>query len=170
MSSTIEKNQVLNHKQVEQKIRRIAFEIYENNFLEKTIVLAGIYDKGYEFAKLIKLQLDQISKANVILVRIDLDKSAPTQSDINLDYEIDNLKKKTIILIDDVLNTGRTLAYSLKPFLSIAAKKIEVAVLVNRSLTQFPISCKYTGYELSTTIDDHVEVIFDSKEMGVFLH
>lgn len=170
MSLTVERNQVLNHKQVEQKIRRIAFEIYENNFQEKVIILAGIYDKGYDLAKLVKRQLDEITTAKTILVRIDLDKQAPTQSEIKLDHDIEELRKKTIILIDDVLNTGRTLAYSLKPFLGIAAKKIEVAVLVNRSLTQFPIFCKYTGYELSTTIDDHVDVVINSKEMGVFLH
>lgn len=170
MTKSLEKNKVLNHTQVEQKIRRIAFEIHENNFQEKHIVLAGIFDKGYTLAKLLQQQLQLISDANIILVRIDLDKLAPTQSEIKLDYELDKLKRLPIILIDDVLNTGRTLAYSLKPFLNIAVKKIETAVLVNRSLTQFPISCKYTGYELSTTIDDHVEVILDRDEMRIFLH
>jgi pyrimidine operon attenuation protein/uracil phosphoribosyltransferase len=170
MTTSLEKNQVLNHTQVEQKIRRIAFEIHENNFQEKHIVLAGIFDKGYALAKLLQQQLKLISDANIILVRIDLDKLAPTQSEIKLDHELEKLKKLPIILIDDVLNTGRTMAYSLKPFLNIAVKKIETAVLVNRSLTQFPISCKYTGYELSTTIDDHVEVLLDSKKMRIFLH
>lgn len=170
MSATTEKSQVLTHQQVEQKIRRIAFEIYENNFQEKQIVLAGIYDKGYQLAALIKKQLHQITDADLHLLKIELDKSAPTQSEIKLDQDLEAFKKIVIILIDDVLNTGRTLAYSLRPFLKVSVKKIEVAVLVNRSLTQFPISCKYTGYELSTTIDDHVEVILNEKEMGVFLH
>lgn len=170
MTTSSEKNKVLNHIQVKQKIRRIAFEIHENNFQEKHIVLAGIFDKGYTLAKLLQQQLELISDAKIILVRIDLDKLAPTQSEIKLDYELEKLTKLPVILIDDVLNTGRTMAYSLKPFLNIVVKKIETAVLVNRSLTQFPISCKYTGYELSTTIDDHVEVILDNKEMRIFLH
>ncbi|MGK7390878.1 MAG: phosphoribosyltransferase family protein [Candidatus Cyclobacteriaceae bacterium M2_1C_046] len=170
MAATVEKSHVLTHQQVEQKIRRIAFEIYENNFQEKKIVLAGIFDKGYQLAELIQKQLDQLTEAKIELLKIDLDKLAPTQSEIKLDKDVEGFKKTVIILIDDVLNTGRTLAYSLRPFLKISVKKIEVAVLVNRSLTQFPISCKYTGYELSTTIDDHVEVILDGKEMGVFLH
>lgn len=170
MSETAEKNLILSHRQVEQKIRRIAFEIHENNFQEKQIVLAGIFDKGYQMAELLAKQLENISDASLHLVKIDLDKSAPTQSEIKLDQDIQSYRKSVIILVDDVMNTGRTLAYSLRPFLKISVKKIEVAVLVNRSLTQFPISCKYTGYELSTTINDHVEVIFDRKEMGVFLH
>lgn len=170
MRQLLEKNKILDHNQVQQKIRRIAFEIHENNFQEKNIVLAGIYDKGYKLAQLIQEQLVLISKANIILVRIDLDKLAPTQSEIKLDSPLEDLKKKTIILIDDVLNTGRTLAYSLKPFLNISVKNIETAVLVNRSLTQFPISCKYSGYQLSTIIDDHIEVVLKEKDMGVFLH
>ena len=80
-----------------------------------------------------------------------------------------DLAKKSILLIDDVLNTGRVLAYGMKPFLSIIVKKIEVAVLVNRSHSLFPILPKYTGYELSTTLDDHIEVIL-KKKFAVYLH
>ena len=104
------------------------------------------------------------------LVGVSLDKEAPTQSDINLDCDIQELKNKSIVLIDDVSNTGRTLAYSMKPFLSIRVKKLETAVLVNRSHTSFPISVKYSGYELATTIKDHVEVDLEEDHKAVFLY
>jgi pyrimidine operon attenuation protein/uracil phosphoribosyltransferase len=102
------------------------------------------------------------------LVKISLDKSAPQQSEVTLDCDSKSLQKKCIVVIDDVLNTGRTFAYGLKPFLDIEVKKIEVAVLVNRSHTLFPIYPQYTGYKLSTTINDHVEVTL-GKESAVYL-
>lgn len=170
MAVTTEQGLILNDNQVRQKIRRIAFEIYENNFQEEELILAGIYDKGYQLAELIKEQLEIISEASISLYRVDLEKTKPTQSEIKIDHDIEGLKKKVVILIDDVLNTGKTLAYSLRPFLKVNVKKIEVAVLVNRSFTHFPILCSYTGYELSTTIDDHVEVTLDKKKFAVHLH
>lgn len=93
---------------------------------------------------------------------------APQQGEVILDCDAKEVKKKSIILVDDVLNTGRTLAYGLKPFLSTDVKKIETAVLVNRSHANFPIYPQYTGYALATTIKDHVEVVL-GKEPAVYL-
>ena len=104
----------------------------------------------------------------VVLVKVSLDKLAPVQSEVTIDVSIKEIKKKCIVLIDDVLNTGRTLAYSLKPFTSLEIKKIEVAVLVNRSHTLFPIVPTYSGYELATTLTDHVEVKL-GKDASVYL-
>jgi pyrimidine operon attenuation protein/uracil phosphoribosyltransferase len=104
----------------------------------------------------------------ITLVKISLDKAIPQQSEVTLDCELKVLKKRCIILVDDVLNTGRTFAYGLKPFLNIEVKKIEIAVLVNRSHTLFPIYPQYTGYELATTLKEHVEVIL-GKENAVYL-
>jgi pyrimidine operon attenuation protein / uracil phosphoribosyltransferase len=159
---------VLAHAQLKQKIRRIAFEIYEQNFKEKVIIVAGIDGQGYVLAKQIVKELENISPAEVKLVKVSLDKLAPQQSEVTLDCGIKEVKKRSIVLVDDVLNTGKTLAYGLKPFLNIEVKKIEIAVLVNRSHANFPIYPMYTGYELATTINDHVEVIL-GKESAVYL-
>lgn len=165
-----EKNLILDGDEVKQKIRRMAFEIYEHNFKEKSIILAGIDGQGYVLAKLLVKQIESISPLEVKLVKISLDKEAPQQSEITLDCELKDLKKKSIVLVDDVLNTGRTFAYGMKPFLSIEVKRIETAVLINRGHTLFPIHTQYTGYELSTTIKDHIEVILSKDEMAVYLH
>jgi pyrimidine operon attenuation protein/uracil phosphoribosyltransferase len=163
-----EKSLILDASQVKQKIRRMAYEMYEHNFKEKNIVLAGIEGQGYVLAKLLGKELESISPLQAILVKVSLDKSDPQQSEVVLDTDIKNIRKKCIILVDDVLNTGRTFAYGLKPFLDIEVKKIEIAVLVNRSHTLFPVYPQYTGYELSTTIRDHVEVNL-GKEIAVYL-
>lgn len=165
---TTESSLVLDGAQIKQKIRRIAYEIFEHNFKEKSIVIAGIDGQGYVFAKQLVKELESISTIAVTLVKVSLDKQAPQQGDVQLDCANSDIRKKCIILVDDVLNTGRTLAYGLKPFLDTEVKKIEIAVLVNRSHTTFPVYPKYTGYELSTTIKDHVAVTL-GKDAAVYL-
>ena len=168
MSVAEKKSLVLNAKQVSQKIRRIAYEIYENNFSEKSIVLAGIDGQGYVFAKMLEKELNAISTIKTLLVKVSLDKLSPVQSEVAVDSPAKDLKRKCVILIDDVLNSARTLAYGMKPFLVAEVKKVEVAVLVNRSHTLFPIVPTYTGFELATTLSDHVEVKL-GKEASVYL-
>jgi pyrimidine operon attenuation protein/uracil phosphoribosyltransferase len=168
MSAASEKSLVLNAKQVSQKIRRIAFEIYENNFSEKSIVLAGIDGQGYAFAKILEKELNAISTIKTLLVKVSLDKLSPIQSEVAIDATPKDLRKKCVILVDDVLNSARTLAYGMKPFLVADVKRLEVAVLVNRSHTLFPIVPTYTGYELATTLTEHVEVKL-GKDAAVYL-
>lgn len=163
-----DKNLILDAAQVKQKIRRMAFEIYENNFKEKSLVIAGIDGQGYVLAKQLAKEVEAIAGIEVNLVKVSLDKLTPQQGEVTLDCDIKTVKKKCIIMVDDVLNTGRTLAYGLKPFLDTEVKKIETAVLVNRSHTLFPIYPQYTGYELSTTIKDHVVVML-GKDAAVYL-
>ncbi len=166
---TSERSLILDAAQVKQKIRRMAYEMYEHNFKEKNIVLAGIEGQGFVLAKLLGKELESISPLKATLVKVTLDKLAPQQSEVTLDCDLKTLRKKCIIIVDDVLNTGKTFAYGLKPFLNIEVKKIEVAVLVNRSHTLFPLYPQYTGYELSTTLREHVEVNL-GKEIAVYLH
>jgi pyrimidine operon attenuation protein/uracil phosphoribosyltransferase len=160
---------ILDKKQTLQRIKRIAFEIYEQNFKAKEIILAGIYDKGYIFAGLLQKEMSVICKIKTRLVKVTVDKKSPLQMEIKLDVEMKDLKNKTIILIDDVLNTGRTLAHSLKPFLSIETAKIQTAVIVDRRHKVFPISADYVGYSLSTTLKEHIEVSFEKSKFGVYL-
>jgi len=153
-----------------QKIKRIAFEIYEQNFEEKEIILAGIAGQGYNFAVIIGQYLSEISNQKITLAKLALDKSQAVQPEIKIESDVDTFENKTIIITDDVLNTGRTLAFCLRPFLSIPTKKIQVAVLVDRNHPQFPISADYVGYALSTTISDHVKVsLSNNSDQGVFL-
>ena len=169
MTEVAKKTLILNDEQIRKKISRMAFEIYENNFGEKSLILAGVAGQGYVLAEELQKEITAISPINCTVVKINIDKATPEAKEVSLDVPMKDLAKKSILLIDDVLNTGRVLAYGMKPFLSIIVKKIEVAVLVNRSHSLFPILPKYTGYELSTTLDDHIEVIL-KKKFAVYLH
>ena len=159
---------VLNAVQIDQRIRRIAYEIYENNYGVKELILAGICEQGEVLANLLASILDEISPIKTSVLKINLDKENPSKPIAEKDLPT-NLSNKVVIMVDDVLNTGKTLAYSLKPFLDQKIKKIEVAVLINRSHTAFPISPKYTGYELSTTLSEHIVVKMTGKQKGVYL-
>ncbi len=163
-------NIILDKKETFQKIRRIAYEIYERNYQEEEIVIAGIYDKGYFFAELLLKELQLICKLNIILVKITIDKSAKSQCEVIVDVDMNLLKDKVVVITDDVLNTGRTLVYSLQPFLKIPLKKLQTAVIVNRSHNNFPVSPDYIGYSLGTTIKEHIDVVFDEEKFGVYMH
>ncbi len=166
-----ESNRILTSKQVYQKIRRIAHEIYESNFKENTIIFAGIDGNGYSMAEHLKKEYQAISNSDVRLIKVSLDKNAPLQSEIKLDVDPEALNDQVVILVDDVLNTGRTLAYSLKPFLSCVIKRLQTAVMVDRGYTTFPIAADYVGYALSTTIQEHVSVqIVKEGLSGVYLY
>lgn len=160
---------VLEDDQIRRKIRRMAYQIYEANFSEENIVLAGIDGQGYVLAQLLSTEIAEISPLKVRTIRVSVNKTAPLKSDIQLDVKIEELKKSVVVVVDDVLNTGKTLAYGMKPFLGTDLKKIEVAVLVNRSHPLFPVQPTYTGYELSTTLSEQVEVVL-GKKSAVYLH
>lgn len=160
---------LLNPAEINQKIKRMAYEILEANFNEKKIILAGICEQGELIAKQLAKYLEEISSIEIIVTRIDLDKSHPfrqAHDTINAEIKFDN---RVIIMVDDVLHTGKTIAYGLKPFLDKKIKKIEVAVLVDRSHTAFPIKATYIGYELSTTLSDNIQVVLKGKK-GVYLN
>jgi pyrimidine operon attenuation protein / uracil phosphoribosyltransferase len=164
------RQQVLTLEQTQQKIRRIAFEIYERNFEEEEITLAGISGEGYEFARLLADELQDISPVQIQLVEILIDKDKPHRSEISFRQDFTLPDSKVVIVADDVLNTGRTLAFALQPFLQSRLKKLQVAVIVDRNHRHFPVSADYVGYALSTTFNDHVEVILSRKgEEGVYL-
>ena len=161
---------ILNKKQIQQKIERMAYEILEDNLNEAELIMAGIADKGYTIAKHLKKFLESISKVKVTLMKIELDKNS-THLQATTSIEVIQASNRVVILVDDVLNSGRTLAYGLGVFLDIPLKKLRTLVLVDRSHRIFPVSPDYTGLELATVLKEHVDVILDEKgqEDAVYL-
>jgi len=161
---------ILNHTQIQQKINRIAHQILEDNIAEKEIILAGVVSRGYRLALRLEAVLRKISTLKITLVQIELNKeSSKLESAINI--PIEDCENKAIILVDDVLNSGRTIAYGLGVFLNIPLKKLRSVVLIDRSHKLFPVATDFVGLELSTVLNEHVSVVLDenNEEDGVYL-
>lgn len=160
---------VLDKKQIAQKINRIAWQIYEDNFSEKEIMVAGIEKTGFLLAQRISAVLEKISPLKIRLVKIILDKDNPLTCNMEPQFSAKDLKGKIVVLVDDVLNSGMTLTYSLCPFLDADVKKIRTVILVDRNHKRFPIGADFTGISLATTLQEHVTVDLEGKEDSVTL-
>ena len=163
------KTVVLNKRQIEQKIDRLAHEIYENNFEEDEIIVAGIAARGYILAKRIAKVLESISPMKVQLGKIEINKKDPLSDTIKFPLTDDELHHKVIFLVDDVIDSGQTLIYAVKYFLRVPVKKLRTVVLVNRSHNMFPIKADYVGISLSTTLQEHVTVELAKGKDEVYL-
>lgn len=156
---------ILNEAQISKKLIRIAYQILEDNFDEKTIILAGIADRGYHIAQRLKKLLEEISpdakEISLMRVTVAKEKSALEGS---TDLPVSTAKGKTVILVDDVLSSGRTLAYGMGVFFDIELKKLRTAVLIDRSHHRFPIFSDFYGLKLSTTLKEHVTVTLRESE------
>lgn len=160
---------LLNGKQVEQRINRLAYQIYEDNANENEIVLAGIMKSGYQLCEKIASAIRNISPLNVLMAEVHVDKHSQVNTDIFISLKKDQLFGKVVILIDDVLNSGKTMMFALKPFLDADIKKIRTVVLIDRNHKRFPVSADFTGLSLSTTLQEHVSVEFTTNGIFVWL-
>jgi len=163
----MEKKYILSSSAVAMKLRRMAYEILENNRGENHIILAGIHDSGSVVASQLQSILTEISPISTQLITIRFDKKHPSVIDISNQTDFTD---KVIIIIDDVTNSGKTLLYALKPFLEYYPRKIQTLVLVERSHKTYPIHPDYVGLSLSTTLQDHIFVEVTNNEIsGAYL-
>ncbi|HLK28615.1 MAG TPA: phosphoribosyltransferase family protein [Puia sp.] len=156
------RNYILSEEVAQKKLLRMAYEILENNFGEEEILLAGIRESGSVVARNIQSLLGRISTIRTDIITITLDKKFPDEVTFSKPVSFDN---KPVILIDDVSNTGRTLLYALKPFLSAHPKKIQTLVLVERTHKIFPVKPYYVGLSVATTLQEHIYVEVEGEQV-----
>ena len=161
-------NIILNHQEIEHKTRRIAYQIYETFVDEEEIVIAGIAKNGYIFAEKIAKTLQSIAPIKVLLCEVFIDKQNPTKT-ITTSISSDQYKNKGLILVDDVLNSGTTLVYGVRHFLEVPLKKFKTAVLVDRNHKKYPVKADFKGISLSTSLFEHVNVVFENNNNQAFL-
>ena len=161
------KTEVLDHNQILRICNRFAFQIIENSNENDELSLIGIKTKGYEIAKIIKDQIETIINKKVRLSFIEIDKNNQKGS-IKSDFLYKN-NIKNVFLIDDVLNTGKTLAYSISYLLDYNFESIKTLVLIDRNHKQFPIKVDFKGISLSTNIDDKVKLLSENKKLRAIL-
>jgi pyrimidine operon attenuation protein/uracil phosphoribosyltransferase len=162
--------QILNQRQIQQKIKRLAIEMLEQNYEESEIYLAGINNRGYRFAQALQDELQRITNILIVLTRLRLSPAQPLDSPIELEMAAADLQHKTIIIVDDVANTGRTIFYAFKTLMDILPKKVQVAVLVDRKHKTFPVQVDYVGLSLATTLKENIDVQILEGEAAVYLN
>lgn len=162
-------NTILSHKQIQHKIKRISYQIYEANVEEKEIIIAGIDGVGLKLAKKIQTVLRKITDAEIVLCKVTMDKKNPLDSGVTTSVAESNYKNKSIVLVDDVLNSGTTLIYGVHHFLKTPLKQLKTAVLVNRNHKKYPVKADYKGISLSTSLQEHVHVVLEATNDCVFL-
>lgn len=161
------KTEVLNQDQILRICNRFAFQILENSIDSDVIHIIGVKEKGFDIAKIVERELKSITKKNISLSSIKIDKKNPKDSvlsDSNLNKNAD-----TIFLIDDVLNTGKTLIYCLSFLLNFNFKSIKTLVLIDRNHKQFPVKVDYKGISLSTNINDNIKLLNENKKLKAIL-
>jgi pyrimidine operon attenuation protein/uracil phosphoribosyltransferase len=160
---------VLTKKQIDQKITRLAYEILENANQENRIYLAGICGSGIRIAEEIQKILTPLAGFEIVVFEITLDKEKPLENPITSSIDLSDIDNQYIILIDDVLNSGKTMQYALTILLQKRVKAIKTLALVDRHNHRFPIKSDYTGILLSTTLKNRVEIDFTVENYQAIL-
>jgi len=159
------KNLIFNNKDIHNKIKRISLEVYEEVFNDKKLTVFGISKNGYEIAKKIKNFLEEYTNLEIKIYKIDILKSDEIK--IEEKYEINN---STVLLVDDVMQSGKTLQFVISNLIKFNPSKIKTSVIVNRDQTLFPVKVDFSGVKLSTSVNEHVDfIVDDKKEFSVFL-
>jgi pyrimidine operon attenuation protein / uracil phosphoribosyltransferase len=146
---------ILDKERIGWKLQRMAYEIWEHNSNEKKVMLVGIHGSGLAVANALAAKLKAISPLQVEVVTLKINKRKPLAGDIAIDVD---LSGSSVVLVDDVANSGKTLLYALRPVLDFELKKVMVAVLVDRKHKSFPVSPDIVGHSVATTLQEHIEV------------
>lgn len=154
---------ILSHEQIAYKIKRLAWQIFENNMDEKALWIAGIDARGQFIAGKIAEELRQISGQTICMLNIHMDRNSFEPRFVS-EENFDDLEGASVILVDDVLNSGKTIVSSFMPLLGRKVRKIEVAVLASRSHRLYPVKADYVGISMATTIQEHL--LFDNADAG----
>ena len=159
---------ILTHQEIEHKARRMAYQIYETFDSESEIVIAGISKSGFVFAQMLAEKLSRISNINVIICEVEIDKQNPS-APIKTSLKPEEYSHKGLVLVDDVLNSGATLVYGGRPFRDVPLKKCKTAALVDRNHKNFPVKADFKGISLSTSLMEHVQVVFEKEGNCAYL-
>jgi len=165
----IKKSKILDSQAIEQKIRRLSWQIYEDNLDEREIVIFGIAGRGEILATYLSKIIADISTIRIKIGTIHIDKENPYDNQIKIDLDVSEYTNKVVILADDVLNSGKTLMYACKYFLTTPMISLSTVVLVERMHSRFPIKADYVGLSLATTLQEYITVSLDDNTLGVYL-
>lgn len=155
---------ILDQEAVEAKLLRMAYEIYESHYGQKEIILIGIDQRGGFLGQRLLSHLENISTLKITYLQASLDRQE-NDSLIGIDLGVENLESLGnghIVVVDDVLYSGTTLLNVISILLQARPASIQTAVLIDRGHRTVPVAADFTGMQLATTIQQHVQVTLDT--------
>ena len=160
---------ILTGQEIQQKLVRLAHQMIENIWDQEIIYIGGIVGNGYIMAKELTTIIMANSSVQVNCFEIIINKDQPWSEAIVLSIDQSLLKNATIFLVDDVLNSGKTMQYALVKFLEQPTKSIKTVAMVDRKHRRYPIKADFVGLSLSTTLSDRVEILKHENDYEAFL-
>ena len=154
---------------MQKTIQRMVFQVLEVHAALGTLTLLGVGQRGLRLATQMSDILQPLSVFKLHLGLLDIlrdKKNAPVG--ISIDKRV-RCRARSVLLVDDVLNTGHTLACCCAELLAQGAKQVYTAVLIERSHKRYPIEANIVGRKLYTTLEEYIEVKLEGQ-MGVYLH
>lgn len=152
---------ILDTQKIELKLDRMAFQAMEMLYSSNELVVLGIEPGGgVILSEIIAKKIKKYdAEKKVEYSTIYINKQEPLSEPVVIKKDLD-LTNKTILIVDDVGNSGRTLFYALQPLAKYHLKKIIIAVLVDRTHKTFPIKADIVGMPIATTLNEHIIVEF----------
>ena len=163
------KSKILNINEINQKLKRLAWQVYEKNSAEKEIIVVGISERGLILAKELADHIHKISNIKTNISHLELDKDNPYNKEVSFNLKEKEYTNKVVILVDDVLNSGKTLMFATKHFLTTPLISLSIKVLVDRNHNRYPIKADYIGLSLATTLQEYINVELKGADKGVYL-
>lgn len=155
--------QVMTGEDIARNLRRIAHEIIEAHERVDEVVLVGIHTRGVYLARDLGASIDAISGRQISVGELDIglyrdDRNIRGDTELK-PTNVPDIEEKHLIVVDDVLFTGRTVRAALDALVDIGrAQTTELAVLVDRGHRELPIKADYVGKNLPTSVDEVVRV------------
>jgi len=161
-------NIILDYKDVENKIKRISLEIIEDNIEQKKLFFFGVSKNGKIIAKKIIDSISEHSSIDSELIGVEIDKSSNNDLKFDKDSKVIN---KSLIIVSDVSQSAKTLQLIISSLMLQNPQKIKTAVMVNRDHSLFPVKINFSGLNLSTSVNEHVDVkVNEDEEFTVYLN
>lgn len=156
---------ILANEEIMSRLHRMAFEVYERNYHAERLYVIGVNERGGYLASKMLEYLEKVSPLEIHYFQVEVDRETdPVSYGIQLSMDPEELNGQEVVVVDDVLYTGRTLLNVVAILLQAGPSSIQTAILVDRGHRSMPISPDFVGIELATTFHQHVYVEVDSEK------
>jgi pyrimidine operon attenuation protein/uracil phosphoribosyltransferase len=160
---------ILTSEEINQKLVRLAHQIIEFSYNVPVCYLGGITGNGFTMAKALRKIIQDNSNQKIELFELTVNKEKPWSEEVKLSISEEKLKDGTILLVDDVLNSGKTMQYALVKILQQPTTAIKTVAMVDREHRRYPIKADFVGLSLSTTMSDRVEIRLTKERYEAYL-